>query len=85
MLSASFLMLPGCSTTVPLKMPWPTVPPSLMEPASDLKPLSADKKTLTDLIENANDNYSSYYTLKEKYNNWIEWYNMQKSIYENVK
>jgi hypothetical protein len=56
-----------------------------MEPASDLKPLSDDKKTLTDLIENANDNYTSYYTLKLKYNSWIEWYNMQKSIYENIK
>ena len=66
-------------------MPWPTVPANLMEPASDLKPLSDDKKTLTDLIENANDNYTSYYTLKLKYNSWIEWYNMQKSIYENIK
>jgi|TARA_R110000868_G_scaffold118937_1_gene315112 hypothetical protein len=56
-----------------------------MEPASDLKPLPEDKKTLTDLLENANDNYSSYYTLKEKYNSWIEWYKMQKTIYEGVK
>jgi len=85
MLSVSFLILPGCSTTVAVKMPWPEVPANLMEPASDLKPLPEDKKTLTDLLENANDNYSSYYTLKEKYNSWIEWYKMQKTIYEGVK
>jgi len=66
-------------------MPWPEIPANLMEPASDLKPLPEDKKTLTDLLENANDNYSSYYTLKEKYNSWIEWYKMQKTIYEGVK
>jgi len=44
-----------------------------------------DKKTLTDLIENANQNYGSYYELKEKYNLWIEWYTTQKQIYESVK
>lgn len=56
-----------------------------MEPAPDLKPLAEDKKTLTDLIENANDNYGTYYDVREKYNAWIEWYNTQKQIFESVK
>jgi hypothetical protein len=66
-------------------MTWPEAPADLLQPASDLKPLSEDKKTLTDLIENVNENYSSYYTLKLKYNSWIEWYNKQKEIFESVK
>lgn len=66
-------------------MEFPQAPTNLLEPANDLKPLSEDKKTLTDLIENANENYSSYYVLKEKYNNWIEWYKQQKQIFESVK
>ena len=85
MLSASCLILPGCSTTVPLKMPWPEAPANLLEPASNLQPLPEDKKTLTDLIENANENFGTYYQLKSKYEAWQEWYNSQKKIYESVK
>jgi len=66
-------------------MPWPEAPASLIEPAENLKPLPEDKKTLTDLLENANENFGTYYSLKEKYNGWIEWYNTQKNIYESVK
>jgi len=56
-----------------------------LEPASNLQPLSEDKKTLTDLIENANENYGTYYQIKSKYEAWQEWYNSQKKIYERVK
>ena len=81
---ASCLTLLGCSTTVPLTQKFPQVPPALMEPAKDLNKLPEDKKTLTDLIENANDNYGTYYELKSKYDSWIEWYNVQKQIFETV-
>lgn len=66
-------------------MSWPEVPQSLTEPAQDLSPLPEDKKTLTDLLQNVNQNYGSYYELKEKYEAWQEWYNSQKRIYESVK
>jgi len=66
-------------------MDWPAAVPILMEPASNLNPLTEDKKTLTDLIENANENFGKYYQLKEKYEMWQEWYNTQKKIYESVK
>ena len=66
-------------------MTWPEAPPSLMEPASNLEPLSEDKKSLTDLIQNANENFGQYYQLKEKYEAWQSWYNTQKQIYESIK
>jgi hypothetical protein len=66
-------------------MPWPEVPADLLQPASNLKPLPEDKKTLTDLIENANENFGTYYQIKSKYEAWQEWYNSQKKIYESVK
>jgi hypothetical protein len=47
--------------------------------------LPADKKTLADLIENANENYGTYYQLKERYEAWQQWYDAQKKIYESVK
>ena len=66
-------------------MPWPEVPANLLEQASNLQPLPEDKKTLTDLLENANENFGTYYQLKSKYEAWQEWYNSQKKIYESVK
>ena len=84
-LSVSLMTLLGCSTTVPLSPKFPKAPSELLEPSSDLKALPEDKKTLTDLIENANENYGTYYDLKNKYDMWIEWYNQQKKIFEDIK
>jgi hypothetical protein len=56
-----------------------------MEKSNNLKPLPEDKKTLVDLIENANDNFTTYYILKEKYDAWQEWYKMQRRIHGSVK
>jgi hypothetical protein len=66
-------------------MQWPAVPTELTEPANDLTPLSADKKTLTDLLENANANFGEYYVLKQKYQAWQQWYNEQMKIWNKVK
>ena len=66
-------------------MKWPAAPAELQQPADNLKPLPADKKTLADLIENANENYGTYYQLKERYEAWQQWYDTQKKIYESVK
>lgn len=66
-------------------MKWPEAPQEIQQPASDLKALPEDKKNLTDLLENVNENYGTYYQLKEKYEAWIEWYNTQKKIFEGVK
>jgi hypothetical protein len=66
-------------------MKWPEAPQEIQQPASDLTPLPEDKKNLTDLLENVNENYGTYYQLKEKYEAWIEWYNTQKKIFESVK
>ena len=85
MLSASCLMMLGCSTTVPLSQNFPEVPQVLMEPVPVLKPLSENKKTLADLLENANDNYGLYYELQDRYNAWQLWYKQQKQIMDSVK
>jgi hypothetical protein len=78
-------MMLGCSTTTPVKMRWPAVPAELTAPVNDLAPLPEDKKTLTDLLENANQNYSQYYILKQKFEAWQEWYRVQKSIFEDAQ
>jgi hypothetical protein len=57
----------------------------MLQPANDLKTLPEDKKNLADLLANVNENYGTYYQLKEKYEAWIEWYKSQKQIFESVK
>jgi hypothetical protein len=57
----------------------------MMEKAPELKPVPADKKQFSDLLENVNDNYGTYYDIREKYNAWIDWYTTQKQIFNEVK
>jgi len=85
MLSVVCLTLLGCSTTVPLTQKFPQAPQILLDPAPNLKTLPDDKKTLTDLLENANDNYGVYYDVVERYKSWQEWYKQQKQIFDSVK
>jgi hypothetical protein len=68
-----------------LKQKFPEAPQVLLEPAPSLKTLPDDKKTLTDLLENANDNYGIYYDVVERYKSWQEWYKQQKDIFESIK
>jgi hypothetical protein len=77
--------LTGCSTTAPVVMQFPSAPPTLMEPADKLSPLSKEKPELSDIIENANENAGKYYQLREKYRAWQEWYTQQKQIFDSIK
>ena len=80
----SLLILTGCSTAVPVTVKFPEVPTILMEPAPTLKSLNSDKHELSDLLENANENYGTYYEIREKLNSWQEWYKTQKQIYDKI-
>lgn len=82
----SLVVLASGCTTVPVTVKFPEVPEALMEPAGKLTPLDTSKKVeLSDIIENANENAGKYYTLRERYNAWIEWYKSQKQIFESIK
>jgi len=56
-----------------------------MQPVPDLKPLQQNDSNLSDLLQNANSNYGSYYELREKYIAWQEWYKAQHQIFEDIK
>ena len=62
------LLLTGCATSVPVKMSFPQAPEPLLESAKDLTPLDPNKKKLSDLLDNANTNYTEYHELQEKHN-----------------
>jgi hypothetical protein len=84
LLIAVCLLLSAC-TAVPVEREFPKVPDGLMEAAPDLITLVMDKPKLSDLIENANDNYTEYYKLRDKYIGWQNWYKQQKEIFSSVK
>jgi len=85
LLLISLLVLTGCATSVPVKMGFPQVPEALDKPCERLLPLAADKKELSDLLENTNDNYARAKECNAKANAWKEWYETQKKIFEEVK
>lgn len=83
----SVLLLSACASNNTAKpIPnWPEAPTDLQQPAPDLTPLAPEKRNLSDLIENSNENYTQYYILKEKYEGWQNWYNSQQKIWQGLQ
>jgi hypothetical protein len=76
----------GCATKVaPVSLKWPDAPAELMEPADDLTTLKPEQTRLSDLIDNANTNFSRYYILKDRYEAWQQWYNTHRQIYQGAQ
>ena len=80
------LVLSACvNTAAPVIPKWPAVPADLQQPPAELKPLDPGQRSLSDLIENSNENYMQYYILKERYEGWQNWYNTQENIWKGLK
>ena len=82
---ASLLFLTGCATSVPVTMSFPQVPDSLSKPCDLLLPLDTNKRELSDLLENTTDNYAKAKECHAKSKAWLEWYETQRKIFEEVK
>lgn len=79
------IVLVGCSTTVPVNRNFPEAPnKSVTEACPDLQKLKEDSK-LSDVAKTITINYSTYYECAVKVDTWIEWYQIQKHIFESVK
>ena len=78
------MMLTGC-TTVPVKRNFPDSPSKMaMENCPNLQKLKEDAK-LSDISNTISINYSTYYECAVKLDTWIDWYQIQKNIFESVK
>ena len=69
------LLMTGCSTTVPQ---------GLLTPCPQLEKLDNGPK-LSDVAKTVTTNYTTYYECAIKSDAWIEWYQVQKAIFESVK
>ena len=79
-----FAMLSGCSTTVPVTAKFPNAPENLLVKCPQLEKLS-DEVKLSDISKTVTTNYTTYYECAVKHDAFIEWYNVQKNIFESVK
>ncbi len=78
------MMLSGCSTTVPVTAKFPEPPKFSKDACPQLEKLNNDAK-LSDVATTVTNNYSKYYECAVKNDAWIEWYQIQKTIFESVK
>ena len=78
------MFLAGCSTTVPVTAKFPAVPNRLLEKCPNLQKLDDDAK-LSDVSKTVTLNYTTYYECAVKGDAWIEWYQIQKKIFEELK
>ena len=75
----------GCSTVVPVTMKFPEAPGNIaLTVCPQLQKLQKDAK-LSDISKTVSVNYTTYYECAVKTDAWIEWYQKQKQIFENVK
>ena len=77
-------ILAGCSTTVPVVAKFPDAPTRAMHVCPQLEQLPNDAK-LSDVARTVTNNYTTYYECAVKNDAWIEWYEIQKRIYEGIK
>jgi len=80
----SLLTLVGCSTTVPVTQKFPEPPKYGLDRCPRLLKLNETAK-LSEVAASVIYNYSTYYECDLKNDAWIEWYRVQKRIYEDVK
>ena len=78
------LLLTGCSTTVPVTSKFPEPPKYSLQACPQLQ-LLKDGSKLSEVATTVTINYSTYYECAVKNDAWIEWYQIQKNIYESVK
>jgi len=79
------LALTGCSTVVPVTAKFPDAPgQSAMVPCPQLEKIPDDAR-LSDIARSVAQNYTTYYACAVKSDAWIEWYHIQKKIFEGAK
>ena len=79
------LLLVGCSTVVPVTQKFPEAPGNVaMTACPQLQKLTEDAR-LSDISKTITVNYGTYYECAVKTDAWIEWYQKQQQIFNNIK
>jgi hypothetical protein len=78
------LALTACSTLVPVTMTFPEAPGRQAQVACPNLQKLKDDALLSDVSRTITINYSTYYECAVKTDAWIEWYEIQRRIFESV-
>ena len=78
------LALTACSTLVPVSMTFPEAPGRQAQVACPNLQKLKDDALLSDVSRTITINYSTYYECAVKTDAWIEWYQIQRHIFESV-
>ena len=81
---ALVLCLSACSS-VPVARHFPDVPEDMKVACPELKEVNPTTTKLSDVITVVSENYGEANICRDKVDNWIEWYNTQKKIFDSVK
>lgn len=77
-------MVVGCSTMVPVKNKFPTVPEVLLQPPVALAEASESEK-LSDFLLTVTDNYAIAYSNSNRLLAWQSWYLEQRKVFDEEK
>jgi hypothetical protein len=75
----------ACSTPVPVARKFPEAPSILLEKCPQLKKIDTETTVFSVLTKTVVENYTTYYECAVKHDGLIEWYQVQKRIFEEVK
>lgn len=75
------LAVTGCTTVVPVTAKFPDMPEMLMKPCPNLEKLKEDAK-LSDVAKTVTVNYTTYYDCAVKHDGMVQWYKIQRHLYE---
>ncbi len=74
-------MCSGCATVVPVTAKFPEVPDRLLVKCPQLEKLGNEAK-LSDISKTVTINYTTYYECAVKHDAFVEWYKIQKEIFD---
>jgi hypothetical protein len=78
-------LITGCSTAVPVTQRFPQAPELLMEKCPELKTIAGERVTIIEFTRTVSENYTTYHQCAGRTDAWIDWYNQQKKIWEQVQ
>ena len=78
-------LITACSTAVPLTQSFPEAPAMLKEKCPELKTILGEKVTIIEFTKTVSENYTTYYQCAGRTDAWIDWYNQQKKIWEEMQ
>lgn len=85
LLSIPIVLLTACSTVVPVKQKFPEAPEQTLKSCPPLETVPAGQTSITDLLKVVVTNYGTYYECSARHDGLVEWYHVQKKIFESVK